>query len=262
MFLICQRKCHGGGRADSFCFSDVSGHRFDISALRNNFSDYNAADFALNVCGPIIDRTICKSSTDWMICQVYSQIGLGTYSSATASPLDIPGQGFLLNVDHGVNGRSSDIRFICDPDVDVGHPVYDGKDFPLYHFTWKTMYACYDVPCIGAQCSSCLADASSCLWCLDSNECSTHANFDPSCKNWVSDEKFCPGFLCSQFSTCQLCTQQAACGWCLTSDTCLPGPLTPDRCADAVQNSTYCPTGATHKLQADADGQQSFDEGR
>jgi len=42
----------------------------------------------------------------------------------------------------GGGERTSEVHLICDPQIQLGEPVFSGVENALHHFTWRTKHAC------------------------------------------------------------------------------------------------------------------------
>eukprot|EP01116_Phalansterium_solitarium_P001719 TRINITY_DN1152_c0_g2_i1.p1 TRINITY_DN1152_c0_g2~~TRINITY_DN1152_c0_g2_i1.p1 ORF type:complete len:291 (-),score=25.86 TRINITY_DN1152_c0_g2_i1:209-1081(-) len=255
------------------CTYSWNGVNYDASPLANSNTDYHfqvqTTDFWINVCRPTVTQ-VCGSSSatceQWDPNSANGHASLGNAGTATFNPPSVPGengQGFTVQFTGGDkppgqnNPRTMEIDFICDHSAGVGVPSYAGEQPALhYNFQWRSSYACAATPppppsCAGTSCGGCLANATGqCVWCLDSGSCSSMANFNASCTNWVTKPQYCPAPACSQQATCAGCVGVGGCSWCLDTASCVVSPSNPSICADTVSNVTYCPTGDYEDFKA------------
>eukprot|EP01116_Phalansterium_solitarium_P004702 TRINITY_DN1577_c0_g1_i1.p1 TRINITY_DN1577_c0_g1~~TRINITY_DN1577_c0_g1_i1.p1 ORF type:complete len:265 (-),score=17.77 TRINITY_DN1577_c0_g1_i1:761-1555(-) len=244
-----------GVRAYSCEWSDNEG-QFNLSALENDVQDYRQSmglggqAYYLNACRSVV-TTACKTA-NCAACQTWSggQACLGTI---TTSSFQANGNSVALSFTGGDDGRSMIIDFVCDQSAGIGTPVFSTETLAKeYVFSWASQFACpISQTCNATSCGGCVATgADQCVWCLDSQSCSSMADFNASCTNWVAKPQYCPAPACSTQSTCTGCMGMDGCSWCLDTTSCIAHPSNPSVCPDIVSNVTYCPSKEYKALDA------------
>jgi len=241
------------------CTYSYEGDYYDLSGLSSDSSDYKVQMSPastvtwINVCRPVVS-TICKSccGSDVAGCMQWDpnsqngQASIGAYSSATFMPLK--GQkGVILLYISGLNARTYEVDFVCDPSQKIGAPVFANENpTKHYNFVWNTAQACPQFGCANSSwCQDCLSDGSgSCKWCLDSNQCEPNTEYDKRCMSYVQNPKFCPPDVCAPNSDCTSCAGESGCSWCLDSSSCIHTPG-PNRfpCDNIISTPSLCPKG-------------------
>eukprot|EP00045_Choanoeca_perplexa_P017875 m.269550 g.269550 ORF g.269550 m.269550 type:complete len:2501 (+) comp17662_c0_seq1:233-7735(+) len=129
-------------------FEDAQGITFDLTSLANADveailpANDNEYQYSIRVCNQLATKCGNEYASG---CQHKEgvQTSIGTFKKA---PFFKDGDIVLTYEDGtvcGENKRSTSIRFICAPDVDVGRPEYVGETTKcVYEFEWRTSKAC------------------------------------------------------------------------------------------------------------------------
>jgi len=225
--------------------------------LTNNAVDYKIAyappdakkNIWLNICRPLIN-TLCGSGVagcqQWDPNNSGGKASLGTAASQSfAWGQQLNGEtGLMLKYTGGgpINNvpRNMEIDFNCDPNTQIGYPVYvtESTATITFYFTWNTSLACGSGCANQPNCSTC-TDSAKCMWCLDDNQCAPESQ--TGCKSFITNPKYCPLDQCTQnYDTCDQCASDSQCCWCLDSNTCYSN-TNMHGCGNQICASTFCP---------------------
>ena len=128
----------------------VSGQLFNLTSLSQpegySLTDSRGYKYSINVCEPL--SAGCGKDKTAAGCQT-TKGGLALSTGQGPSPLLIDNGQLKVSYVDGTPGcrakkpRTTEIIFLCDPDVEVGAPVFqDERETCHYVFVWETALAC------------------------------------------------------------------------------------------------------------------------
>jgi len=149
---------------------------------------------------------------------------------------------FSLNYAFGDAGRSYEVDFKCNSEVELKIQFFK-EDPPMhYNFYAESKYICEESKNCENRigCQNCLQD-SGCKYCLGPNpdikNTCVDAKSTKCTTNYITDKTICSKLGCTSFSTCKDCLSNSNCEWCLGSNYCEKIGST---CGNPITSPQFC----------------------